>query len=276
MKSDYLGIRNVIISGHRGERVHKTENTMTAFRTAINAGCGMIETDVHMTKDRHLILMHDENVERTTDGKGIVKNLTFEEIRSLNALVYSDPPLPAEAPPALSELLSLAQSTPGLLLNIELKDYPEPGQEAFAFECADRTCDMLIEYGVSDRTWINSFSGKLLEYVWKKYGKTFRYHGFYPWFILGPMDTDPEEFIDIACMQHRYINEAGEIIKYEEPMCPKEWFDYLTERGIVPLMAPSLSDIEKLDLSVSYGSRMINTDDPVTVAEHYRALGLLQ
>ncbi|MCQ2401406.1 MAG: hypothetical protein MJ059_05725 [Lachnospiraceae bacterium] len=276
MRSEYIGIKNVIVSGHRGERVHKTENTMTAFKSAIAAGCEMLETDVHMTKDGRLVLMHDENVERTTDGKGIIRNLTFEEIKSLNALIYSEPRLSPEAPPALSELLTLAQDTPGLLLNIELKDYPEPGQEAFAYECADKTCDMIIEYGLSDRVWINSFSGKLLEYVWKKYGRTFKYHGFYPWFILGPMDTDPEEFIDIACMQHRYVNENGEVIKYDEPMCPKEWFDYLISKGIMPLMAPSLSDIEKLDLSVQYGSRMINTDDPVTVVNHYRKLGLLK
>lgn len=274
MKSEYIGAENILISGHRGERVHKTENTMTAFRAAIAAGCDMIETDVHMTKDKKLILMHDADVERTTDGTGTVGDLTFEEIKSLNALFRSEPALPPEAPPALSELLELAEKTPGLLLNIELKDYPDPGSEDLAFESADRTCDMLIEYGLADRCWINSFSGKLLEHVWKKYGTVFKYHGFYPWFILGPMDTDPEEFIDVACMQHRYVNDNGEIIKYDEPMCPKEWFDYLTERGIMPLMAPSLSDMEKLDTAVSYGSRMINTDDPQTLIAHYRALGL--
>lgn len=87
-------------------------------------------------------------------------------------------------------------------------------------DCVDRTSNgigkirdlnlkeirMIIDYGMAQRTWINSFSGKLLEYVYKKYGNLFYYHGFYPWFILGEMTVDPEEFIDVVCMQHRYID----------------------------------------------------------------------
>ncbi len=58
---------------------------MTAFECAIQAGADMIETDVHLTKDEALVLIHDDTVERTTDGKGNVADMTAEELFKLNA-----------------------------------------------------------------------------------------------------------------------------------------------------------------------------------------------
>ena len=261
----------ILVSGHRGERVHNMENTMTAFKRALAAGVDMIETDVRMTKDGQLVLMHDETVDRTTDGKGRVRDLTMEQLQQLNAAFHAQ--AQPEPPATLLQLLELAKEYPGLLLNIELKDYPTPGNEDFAYTCADRICDMLLSYKVESRTYINSFSGKLLEHVYRRHGKRFLYHGFYPWFILGEMDIDPESFIDVACMQHRYLTETGEVIKYDEPMCPKEWFDHLLSIGIMPLMAPSLKDMDKYDTAFSWGSRIVNPDDPEKMLEHLRAVG---
>ena len=259
----------ILVSGHRGESCFGLENTMYSFKHALSIGVDMIETDVHMTKDGHLILMHDESVERTTNGKGKIKELTLNEIKTLDATVNAKIAVLPEAPPLLSELLYLVKDYPKVLLNVELKDYPENGED-FAFESADKICEMLIEYGVQGRTWINSFSGKLLEHVYAKYGNTFYYHGFYPWFILGEMKIDPESFIDVACMQHRVQHEDGTVKKCANNMCPKEWFDYLLERGIMPLMAPSLKEYPLYDLAFSYGSRIVNADDPDAMLEHLR------
>lgn len=260
----------VLVSGHRGDRVNGLENTMTAIKLAVNAGVDMIETDVRMTLDGELILMHDETVDRTTDGTGRVCDLTLEQIQALNAAVHSNGRFDPEPPATLREFLTFCQEHPTLLLNIELKDYPTPGNEAFAFACANKIVDMLLEFGVGERTWINSFDGRLLEFVYRSCGTAFHYHGFYPWFILGNMAIDPETFIDVACMQHREQLEDGTIVKCEEALCPKEWFDYLLERGIMPLMAPSLQEYPKYDLAFSWGSRMVNPDDPYEMLEHLR------
>lgn len=241
--------KEVLVSGHRGDRVHGLENTMTAFRLAVEAGVDMIETDVRMTADGTLVLIHDESVDRTTDGSGRVKDLTLEQIRCLNAAVNSNGKFPPEPPATLRELLDFALEHPKLLLNIEFKDYPTEGNEAFAYESCDKIAQMLSSYGVGDRTWINSFDGRLLQRVYRNYGREFHYHGFYPWFILGEMDLDPESFIDVACMQHRYQLPDGTVEKYEDPLCPKEWFDYLLARGIMPLMAPSLREYPLYDLA---------------------------
>lgn len=263
----------VLVCGHRGESCYGLENTLSSFKRVLELGVDMIETDVHMTADGELILMHDDFVDRTTNGTGKISELSLSEIRVMDATVNAKYPVHQEPPPLFSELLDLVRAYPKVLLNIELKDYPD-ANESFAYASADKICQMLIDYGMAERTWINSFSGKLLEYVYKKYDDLFYYHGFYPWFILGEMTIDPEKFIDVVCMQHRYINENGEVVKYDEPLCPKEWFDYLHNKGIVALLAPSLKEYSKYDLSVSWGARIICHDDPESMLNHLREKGL--
>ena len=253
----------VLVSGHRGESARGIENTMTAMRRAIADGVDMIETDVHMTRDGELILMHDDFVDRTTDGHGFIKDMTLAEIRKLNAVVNATEPLPPEPPPTLRELLDYVKDYPNLLLNIEFKDYPTPGNEAFAWECVDKIAQMLVDYGYQHRTWINSFSGAILEHVYEKYGNIFKYHGFYPWYILGPMKRDPETFIDLACMQSKDPGPDGWTpVPRPNPLCPKEWFDYLLEKNIMPLMAPSLKEFPLYEQAFKWGSRIVNYDDP--------------
>jgi len=70
---------------HRGGRVYKPENTIAAFQHAIDTGADWIEFDVQQTKDRKLVVIHDETVDRTTDGTGRVEEMTFEQIRALDA-----------------------------------------------------------------------------------------------------------------------------------------------------------------------------------------------
>jgi glycerophosphoryl diester phosphodiesterase len=73
------------VIAHRGGAEHAPENTLAAFRHAVALGADMLEFDVQMTKDEELVVIHDETVDRTTDGSGAVRDLTLAEIRSLNA-----------------------------------------------------------------------------------------------------------------------------------------------------------------------------------------------
>ena len=75
----------VLITAHRGCRAYEPENTIKSFERAIDFKVDIIELDVQLTKDNHLVVMHDETVDRTTNGKGCVKDLTYEQIRKLNA-----------------------------------------------------------------------------------------------------------------------------------------------------------------------------------------------
>ncbi|WP_074034406.1 glycerophosphodiester phosphodiesterase [Exiguobacterium sp. AT1b] len=102
---------------HRGVMALQPENTMSAFRLALDAGADGIETDVHLTKDGELVLIHDESLERTTDGSGLVSSYTLDELRRFNAGVRSSQ---QEVIPTLQELLELVRGE-SIRLNLEVK-----------------------------------------------------------------------------------------------------------------------------------------------------------
>ena len=109
----------VSIFAHRGASDAAPENTLPAFARAVEQGADGIELDVHLSRDGELVVIHDETLDRTTDGAGWVKDRTLAELRALRA----DNGLPgfAEARiPTLREVLDLLRPT-DLLLNIELK-----------------------------------------------------------------------------------------------------------------------------------------------------------
>lgn len=97
----------VIAVGHRGTVHLAPENTLAAFRKAIELGVDLVEIDVRETRDGHLIIMHDATVDRTTNGKGRVTDLTLEEIKRLDAGSWFSPKFAGEPVPTLDEALSL-------------------------------------------------------------------------------------------------------------------------------------------------------------------------
>ena len=76
---------NIYVAAHRGFKDKYPENTLLAFKKALDLEVDQIETDVRITKDKVLVLIHDEKLDRTTNGKGKVSEYTFEELRKLDA-----------------------------------------------------------------------------------------------------------------------------------------------------------------------------------------------
>ncbi|WP_299088102.1 glycerophosphodiester phosphodiesterase [uncultured Metabacillus sp.] len=117
-----------LIFGHRGSAGNYPENTMCSFIAASAAGADGIELDVQMTKDGELVVIHDETVDRTTNGTGYVKDLTYEEISQLDASFKFTQFKDSASVPILNEVLEWAKQQDQLLINIELKngiiDYP--------------------------------------------------------------------------------------------------------------------------------------------------------
>nr|NNM91202.1 glycerophosphodiester phosphodiesterase [Bacilli bacterium] len=108
------------IIAHRGASAIAPENTMAAFEAAILLGADGIELDVHQTKDGVLVVMHDETVDRTTQGRGRIIDMTYDEIAILDAGYRHSSAYIGEKVPKLSDVLEHLQTT-NLLLNIELK-----------------------------------------------------------------------------------------------------------------------------------------------------------
>ena len=104
--------RRVSVTAHRGAGSLEPENTLRALQRAIDLGADQIEIDVQLTKDGHLILMHDPTVDRTTNGSGKIADLTLAEIRQLDAGS-------GERVPTLDEALALVKGK--VTLQIELK-----------------------------------------------------------------------------------------------------------------------------------------------------------
>ena len=101
----------VLNHAHRGASGYFPENTMLAFMKAVEMGCDGIETDVQMTRDGVLVLIHDERIDRTTNGYGLVKDYSYAELCRLDAGSWFGARFAGTKIPTVGELLLLARDT---------------------------------------------------------------------------------------------------------------------------------------------------------------------
>lgn len=114
-----------IVIAHRGASSNAPENTIAAFQKAAEFGADGCEFDVKCTKDGEIIIIHDQTVDRTTEGNGKVKNFSLEEIQKLDAGSFFSPEFANERIPRLRDVLE--KFSDKLLLNIELTNYSTIG-----------------------------------------------------------------------------------------------------------------------------------------------------
>lgn len=110
----------VVVVSHRGQAAGYPENTLAAFRNAAKLGFSAIEIDLRATSDGEIVIMHDESVDRTTDGSGEVSALTFAEIRSLDAGSHMDARFADQKVPTYTEVLETLRGT-GTKLVLDIK-----------------------------------------------------------------------------------------------------------------------------------------------------------
>jgi glycerophosphoryl diester phosphodiesterase len=136
---------------HKGKSTPLPENTLAAFRQALDIGVDWLELDVHMTQDGALVVIHDETVDRTTDGTGWVKDMTLEQLRALDAGN-------GERIPTFEEVLDLAKEA-GVGLLPEIKSpHLYPGLEA-------KLVQQIVEADYVENTAIQSFTPEVLDTV---------------------------------------------------------------------------------------------------------------
>lgn len=109
-----------LVIAHRGASGEAPENTMAAFERAIEMKVDLIELDIHFSKDGEIMVIHDETVDRTTDGRGAIAEMTRNEVQALDAGSWFSPRFEGERVPTLSEVIELVKPTPVNLL-IEIK-----------------------------------------------------------------------------------------------------------------------------------------------------------
>ncbi len=111
------------LCAHRGASETHPENTLPAFKEAIRVGAHMIEFDIQLSRDGELILMHDDSVDRTTNGKGLVSQLSLSELQTLDAGSHKGKQFAGTRIPTLVQALAVMPRN--IWLNCHLKGSPE-------------------------------------------------------------------------------------------------------------------------------------------------------
>jgi glycerophosphoryl diester phosphodiesterase len=133
-----------LVVAHRGASLEQSENTIQAFEAAIDVGADAVEFDVRMTADGHAVVMHDPDVSRTTDGQGLVSEMTLAELRKLGV-------------PTLREALECLAGRAGA--DIEIKNLPgEPGFTPDREEAVEATLDALDAVSFPGQVIVSSFN----------------------------------------------------------------------------------------------------------------------
>lgn len=138
--------------GHRGFSGKYPENTMLAFRKALEAGVDGIELDVQLSKDGEVVICHDETVDRTTNGKGEIRSLTLAELKELDASSIFAEQYGKNEIPTLREYFELVKDLP-IETNVELKTgvHEYEGIE-------EKVWELIQEFHLEDRICISSFN----------------------------------------------------------------------------------------------------------------------
>jgi len=128
----------VLIIAHRGASAYEPENTLRSVRRALELGADMVEVDAHVSRDGHIVVVHDATVDRTTNGKGYVKDMTLKELKRLDAGL-------GEQIPALEEVIELVRGRAQLVIEIKV-----PGIE-------QRVLQTIEERALENEALITSF-----------------------------------------------------------------------------------------------------------------------
>lgn len=142
------------IAGHRGDRASAPENTIPAFQSALAGSMIFVETDVRLSSDGVPVLIHDETVDRTTNGTGAVAALTFEQLQALDAGTWFDASFAGTRIPAFEEFLTLFGDARKKAL-IELKGSWAPAS-------VELVAGMVAAHGLGSRVVMASFEADTL------------------------------------------------------------------------------------------------------------------
>jgi len=181
--------KRFLVFAHRGASGTCPENTMAAFERAIELGANGIETDVHLTRDGRLVLIHDATLDRTTGEPGVIRELDFDQIREKDAGAWFGTEFRGQKVPAMEELFELAKDR-DLVLNVELKfgSAPYPGME-------EAIVAVIRRFGMEERVVLSSFNHDSLALVKRlapevRTGILYGENLFEPWNYAAGFGTD--------------------------------------------------------------------------------------
>lgn len=154
---------NFTVVAHRGYSSQAPENTLAAFEKAIDAGADMIELDITLSDDGHFIVIHDDTLDRTTDGRGFIAHHSLEQIKRYDAGSWHSPEFAGQKLLTINEVLD--QIAPRIAINIEIKPLFTLKAVGKLEAAIRRLVDDVESRGLTESIIFSSFNFFVLEYL---------------------------------------------------------------------------------------------------------------
>ena len=145
------------VHGHRGAAGLAPENTLAAFRKALELGVDALEMDLHITRDGEVVVIHDETLDRTTDGRGSIGDLTLGEVKRSDAGIKSAAAFRGERVPTLREVIDLIKASGNKRVRMDLEIKFGKGQEGMPGDFEERVLEVVRQTSFIGRVNVISF-----------------------------------------------------------------------------------------------------------------------
>ena len=194
----FVGTGRTLGVGHRGASRYAPENTLAAFRRALDDGAPAVECDVRRTQDGHLVVIHDATVDRTTDGRGPVDSLTLDALRRLDAGLWFGREWAGERVPLFDEVLALVRGR--ALIKVEIKNNPRP-----AGGIEQQVIDAVQRHGMEDDSFLMSFDHQVVRAV-RSAAPGMTTGIIYAARLVDPVGAARAAAADALCVQWEYLD----------------------------------------------------------------------
>jgi len=241
--------RTPLVIAHRGSSALAPENTLAAFRRAIEDGADAIELDVHLTGDGEVVVIHDSTLRRTTDGRGKVSKKSVLEIQSLNAGAWFDTKFSSERVPTLDEVFHLIDNRIGI--NIEVKADWRKKQN---LTIVDRCCAIIKKHHADRMVTVSSFFPSFIR----------RVHAIQPHIATGILYHPARHIARSPVELARRLNATYLILSASRVQ--KRLVQHAHEYGIL-VGEYTVNTQRKLRRALSYEVDAIFTDDPLKITK---------
>lgn len=239
---DVVRQKKLLVAGHRGYSAKYPENTLLSIQKGIETGVDMIEIDIALSKEGIPVLCHDETLDRTTTGTGLVSDYTLEELRQFDAGIKKGPEFAGLKIPTFEEFCDLMLEHPNILLNIDLK------RGEHTVRAAEKVLDILEKYGFSQRCVFNSLDGRATMYTHKRGLFTEGApNGFYGMTYFDESAHGTYSAMDVICINMRDVSQ--------------ESVNHYKSMGL-PVWCWGAEDEEAVTRAVEYGISLVVCNDP--------------
>lgn len=246
-------MKGFTVLGHRGAKGHAPENTLPSFYKAIELGATMFELDIHLSRDGELVVMHDKTVDRTTNGAGKVADLTWDEIKRLDAGSWYGEEFAGTRVPRLEDVFEAVADK--ILIDVEIK-----AGDGLYHGIVDRLVDLIKGTGLVERVLITSFHTEYLKEAREKL----------PGAQLGLIYEKPRENAISEA-----VSKGWQVLHPHLRWVTKEWVDEAHANGLI-VRGWNPNEVEPMRRLIEAGVDGVGTDYPELLRALAIEMGVLQ